>query len=284
MEVETPILSGTTATDLHLQSLTTRLDGDGPELYLQTSPEFHMKRMLAAGIGPIYQICKAVRGGESGRRHNPEFTILEWYRPGWNHHDLMSEVDDLLTAVLGTQKGERLSYAGAFERFAELDPHTAADDELRRRVTGLGIRSSEELDRDDLLNLVMTHVVESRLGRERPTFIDDYPASQAALARVREEDPPVAERFEVFVAGLELANGYHELTDATEQRRRFERDREARSRAGLSAPPIDERLLAALEAGLPSCAGVALGVDRLVMLKLGTREIADVIAFPIDRA
>jgi len=283
LEVETPVLSSDTVTDVHLRSLTCQVN-DVQTLFLQTSPEFHMKRLLAAGCGPIYQICKAFRGGESGRRHNPEFTMLEWYRPGWDHHGLMNEVEALLADVLGTPPAERLSYGEAFHRHATIDPHGAADEELRRRVADLGVQDPGGLDRDDLLNLLLTHVVEGELGRGRPTFIHDFPAGQAALAQIRPGDPPLAERFEVFVEGIELANGYNELIDPDEQRRRFERDLEIRRLADHDLPTMDDRLLAALEAGLPTCAGVALGVDRLVMLKLGTRDISDVIAFPIDRA
>ncbi|HOC43936.1 MAG TPA: EF-P lysine aminoacylase EpmA [Thermoanaerobaculales bacterium] len=285
LEVETPLLSAAAVTDLHLHSVACRLgEGDRGTRYLQTSPEYAMKRLLAAGSGPIYQICKVFRDGERGRRHNPEFTMLEWYRPGWDHHRLIDEVDELLQAVLGGGPGERIRYADAFRRCASVDPHAASDDELRTRVAALDVSGVEELDRDDLLNVLLSHVVEPRLGRGRPTFLVDYPASQAALARVRPGPPPVAERFEVFIDGVELANGFHELTDPGEQRRRFECDLEGRRRRGLPEVPVDERLLAALSSGLPDCAGVALGVDRLVMLRLGARDIADVVAFPIERA
>lgn len=285
LEVETPLLSAASVTDLHLQSLSLRVGGrDERRMYLQTSPEFAMKRLLAHGSGPIYQISKAFRDAEAGRRHNPEFTILEWYRPGWDHHRLMDEIDELLATVLGIPAGERLGYAEAFARHAAIDPHHASRDELERRVEQLRVQGVVDLERDDLLNLLLTHVVEPNLGRGRPTFIHDFPASQAALARIRPGDPRLAERFEVFVEGVELANGYHELTDPAEQRRRFEADLAERRRRGLPEVPVDHRLLAALEAGLPDCAGVALGVDRLVMLKAGANDISDVIAFPIDRA
>ena len=285
LEVETPILSAAAVTDLHLHSVACRLDLDDRRTrYLETSPEYAMKRLLAAGSGPIYQICKVFRDGERGRRHNPEFTMLEWYRPGFDHHRLMDEVDELLQAVLGVAAGERISYGDAFRRYAGIDPHAASDSELRSRVTALGVAGVAELDRDDLLNLLLSHIVEPRLGAGRPSFLFDYPASQAALARVRPGDPPVAERFEVFVGGLELANGFHELADPAEQRRRFEADLAERRQRGLPEVPVDERLLAALASGLPDCAGVALGVDRLVMLRTGARDIADVIAFPFERA
>jgi lysyl-tRNA synthetase class 2 len=288
LEVETPLLAAAPATDLHLHALATRYRGpgadDGRVLYLQTSPEFAMKRLLAAGSGPIYQLCRAFRDGEAGARHNPEFTILEWYRPGWDHHRLMDEVEELLQAVLDTTPSERLTYAEAFVRYAGLDPLGAPNAELGQRVETLGVADPRALRRDDLLDLILTHEIEPKLGVGRPTFIHDYPASQAALARVRGGEPPLAERFEAFVDGVELANGYHELVDADEQRRRFESDLEARRVAGLPEVPMDERLLAALEHGLPRCAGVALGVDRLVMLAAGTRDISRVIAFPTDRA
>jgi lysyl-tRNA synthetase class 2 len=288
MEVETPLLASAPVTDLHLHALSCHYRGPGADqgrkLYLQTSPEFAMKRLLAAGSGPIYQICPAVRDGEAGRRHNPEFTILEWYRPGWDHHRLMDEVDKLLAAILGCGSAERLSYASTFERYAGFEVFDETDAALRLRVQELGVSDVEGLLRDDLLDLVLTHVIEPRLGHCQPTFIHDYPASQASLARVRDEDPPLAERFEVFAEGIELANGYHELVEPMEQKRRFEADIKMRERQGLPTVPIDERLLAALEHGLPDCSGVALGVDRLIMLAAGTRNIADVLTFPIDRA
>jgi lysyl-tRNA synthetase class 2 len=288
LEVETPLLASAPVTDLHLHALSCRYRGpgadEGRELFLQTSPEFAMKRLLAAGSGSIYQICRAVRDGEAGRRHNPEFTILEWYRPGWDHHRLMNEVDELLAETLGCRTGERLSYAEVFERYAEIDVFAETDEALRLRVGELGVDDVEGLRRDDLLDLVLTHVIEPKLGHCQPTFIHDYPATQASLARVRDGDPPLAERFEVFAEGVELANGYHELVDPAEQRRRFESDLEARRSRGLPEVPIDERLLAALEHGLPDCAGVALGVDRLLMVAAGTRDLSDVLSFPIDRA
>ncbi len=290
LEVETPVLGAATVTDINLQSLTSRFCGpgspDGRNLFLQTSPEFHMKRLLAEGCGPIWQLCKAFRNGEAGRRHNPEFSILEWYRPGWDHHRLMDEMDDLLGVILGTQRGQRLTYAEAFHRHVGLDPHCASVDRLGDSARKLLGANAPNLgtDRDGWLQLLFSQVLEPTLGRGRPSFVHDFPASQAALARIRSGDPPLAERFEVFVEGVELANGFHELADPAEQRQRFESDIEARQRAGLPTPTPDDRLLAALEEGFPNCAGVALGVDRLVMLKAGVTDISEVIAFPIDRA
>ena len=283
LEVETPLLSAATVTDVHLHSLAATT-ADGGRRYLQTSPEFHMKRLLAAGSGPIFQLGRAVRDGESGRRHNLEFTMLEWYRPGFGHQRLMNEIDELLGEILGTPHAERLTYRGAFLRHAGVDPFAAPIEELRSAVLRSGVADPGLDDRDGLLSLLVGAVVEPRLGRGRPSFLYDYPASQAALARIRPGDPPVAERFEVYVDGVELANGFHELTDAAEQRARFEADLADRRRSGLEEPPVDERLLAALAAGLPDCAGVALGVDRLVMIALGAADIAEVIAFPADRA
>lgn len=296
LEVETPILSAAAATAPHLQSLTTQYTGPGAphgrELFLQTSPEFAMKRLLAAGSGPIYQICKAFRNGEAGRLHNPEFTMLEWYRPGFNQHTLMDEVEALVTSLLAdiiTAPAERITYADAFGRYAGVDVHKATLAELQdcARESGIAaVPGLDDHDRDAWLDLLLTHVVEPQLGHGRLCFIHDYPAAQAALARIRHHPPapPVAERFELYVNGVELASGYHELLDGQEQRRRFERDKALRRAAQIADVPLDENLLAALEQGLPACAGVAVGVDRLVMLACGATDISEVVAFPIDRA
>ncbi len=288
LEVETPLLAAAAVTDLHLDSLSCRLEAAGGErtLYLQTSPEFAMKRLLAAGSGPIFQISKAFRNTETGRCHNPEFTLLEWYRPLWDHHALMDEMDELLGAVLGVGAAERIRYGELYARHLGVDPHRDPVARLEAVAARHGIAAEgfAGADRDGWLQLLGSHLIEPRLGRGRPTFVFDYPASQAALARIRPGPPPVAERFEVFVEGLELANGYHELTDAPEQRRRFADDLAQRRALGREAVPIDERLLAALEAGMPDCAGVALGIDRLAMLEAGVGSLAEVVALPIDRA
>jgi len=291
LEVETPLLCSGGSTDPHLDSFSTDYLGPGAPagrpLYLQTSPEFAMKRLLAAGSGPIYQITKAFRNGEAGRRHNPEFTLLEWYRPGFDHHALMDEVDALLQHILRTAPAARLAYADACGRYLGLDPHRAKTAELRACAVRLGLDVSASLaddDDDTWLQLLWTHAVEPELGRNgQPVFVVAYPASQAMLARVRPGPPAIAERFELYIDGLELANGFHELGDADEQRRRFAADLHRRSTAGLPAVPIDQHLLAALEHGLPSCSGVAVGVDRLMMVQTGARAIADVLSFPLER-
>ena len=287
LEVETPALASATVTDLHLASLETRLRGRAQAYYLQTSPEYAMKRLLAAGSGDIYQICKVFRDGETGPHHNPEFTMLEWYRTGFDHLRLMDEVEALLGELLGPRLSagaERLSYREAFRRMIGVDPDSAPTGALvalaaeRLGATGLGA------DRDACLDLLLAALVAPALGRGRITFVHDYPASQAALARLLPGDPPVAARFEAYVEGIELCNGFHELADAPEQRRRFEADLRARRARGLPLPQPDERLLAALAAGLPDCAGVALGLDRVVMLATGCDTLGEVLSFAIDDA
>lgn len=291
LEVETPALCNAGVTDPHLANPVTTclLPGDhGPRrLYLQTSPEYAMKRLLAAGSGAIYQVGKAFRGGEAGRYHNPEFTLLEWYRPGLGYDAIMSETAALVATVAGrSAAGERVSYAEAFRRHADIDPLRAPLPDIVERAAAAGIQigEPERLERDDWLDLLLSHLVAPGLGRDGMTFLTEFPASQAALARVRPGDPPLAERFELFIDGIEIANGFHELTDAVEQRRRFEEDNRRRARAGLPQMPIDERLLAALQAGLPECSGVALGFDRLVMIALGLPTLREAIAFPTDLA
>ncbi len=296
LEVDTPTLSRGAVTSPHIESFSTRYHGpgaDGEILYLHTSPEFPMKRLLAAGSGAIYQIAKVFRQGESGRRHNPEFTLLEWYRPGYDHRQLMQEVEGLLLQLLqsrrGLQASEWISYRDAFEQHVGIDPHGADEQTLRTRAAALGVGPVEGLEGlDGWLDLLMSQVVEPSLGQGRLTFLYDYPVSQAALARIRpgqaSGEPDVAERFEVYYQGVELANGFHELADSVEQRRRFEAENHQRREWGMEERPLDENLLAALQQGLPDCAGVALGIDRLVMLAAGAGHIDEVIAFPLSRA
>lgn len=292
LEVETPALCGAGTTDPALASLTTRYTGPGlpagTRLFLQTSPEFAMKRLLAAGSGSIYQICKAFRDHERGGRHNPEFTLLEWYRIGFDHWQLMDEVEALLAAVLGNDPGPapRWSYRELFLHHVATDPLTCAVPALAEGAVRLGVSVPAGMPDDDpdpWRDLLWTQVVEPRLP-PGPAFVYDYPASQAALARVRADDPPVAERFELYLDGVELANGFHELSDPAEQRARFDRDAARRSAAGLEPVPADGHLLAALDHGLPDCAGVALGLDRLVMAAAAAPSIDAVVAFPVERA
>lgn len=295
LEVETPMLSAAAITDPHLNSFATVYSGPGPRhhqtLYLHTSPEFPMKRLLAASSGCIYQIARVFRDGEAGRRHNPEFTLLEWYRVGFDHHRLMDEVTELATTLLADRlplaEPERLSYQQAFERYLTFNPHrvTVAELSIIAEQHGVPIPPKMPVDAvDPWLDLLLTHCIEPQLGQDRLCFVYDYPASQAALAQLRPGDPPVGERFELYLHGIELANGFHELGDAVEQRRRFAAENAARQAQGLPAMPVDENLLAALEAGLPDCAGVALGFDRLVMLAAGENSLAEVLAFPFEQA
>lgn len=282
VEVDTPILSRHATVDFHIDSVR------AGERWLHTSPEFAMKRLLAAGSGAIYQLCHVFRAGDLGRHHNPEFLMLEWYRPGADHHELMDEIVELLVALGVAPAGtvERTSYRDAWLAHAGVDPFIA---ELPALVRALGQRAdppadAREFDRDGWLDFGMGFVVGPKLGTLAPAFVYDFPASQAALARVRPGEPPVAERFELFWKGQELANGFHELGDAAEQRQRFEADRARRRIAGREAPPYDADLIEALAAGFPDCAGVALGIDRLLMLMLGLPDVASAMAFDWDRA
>jgi len=294
MEVETPLLSAAAITDPHLASFATQYSGPGSRygqtLYLHTSPEFPMKRLLAAGSGCIYQITRVFRDGEAGRRHNPEFTLLEWYRIGFDHHQLMAEVAELATVLLNDRlalaEPEWLSYREAFERHLGLNPHRATVAELTVCAAWQGVPIPSGMPTDDVdpwLDLLLTQRLEPHLGQGRLCFLYDYPASQAALARLRPGDPPVGERFELYLDGVELANGFHELGDAVEQRQRFAAENAARQARGLPVMPVDENLLAALGAGLPDCAGVALGIDRLIMLAAGKKALAEVLAFPFEQ-
>ena len=287
MEVETPVLGAAAATDPHLESFQTRYQGpaaaQGRDLYLQTSPEFAMKRLLAAGSGPIYQICKAFRNGEAGRRHNPEFTLLEWYRPGFDHHALMDEVEALVDALLGCGAARRIRYRDLFLDRVGLDPFDFDAARAQACLQAHGVQVVlDDAEPDDWLNLILTHVIEPQLG-EGAVFVHDFPASQAMLARLSADQPPLAQRFELYVNGMELANGFHELSDAEVQRGRFEQDLQQRRWRGLPALPLDEALIDALRHGLPDCAGVALGLDRLLMLAAGVEQLAEIMSFPYDR-
>lgn len=290
LEVDTPAISHATVTDVHLHNFKTHFVGpnfaQGKSLYLMTSPEFHMKRLLAAGSGSIYQICKSFRNEENGRFHNPEFTMLEWYRVGFNHHDLMDEVDELLQLILKTAKSVKITYQQAFLSTLEVCPLEASMQELKSVASKLRLSdiAEPEKDRDTLLQLLFSVGVEPKIGLHSPAIVYDFPASQAALAKINLDDPRVADRFEVYFRGIELANGFHELDDAEEQLARFVEDNQKRRDMGLEMQPIDYHLIDALKAGLPACAGIALGVDRLIMLALGAKHIDDVTAFSFPRA
>lgn len=294
LEVDTHCLSSAAVTDLNIESFRTQYVGpgasEGASLYLHTSPEFAMKRLLAAGSGPIYQICKVFRQGEAGSQHNPEFTLLEWYRLGFDCIMLRQEVADLVTALLSPyldlQPIQHMSYQEAFERYAGVDAHRSSSRQLMECMDAFGIapvQGQAPDDRDGLLDIIVTHIVIPRLRRNRPVFIYDFPASQAALARIRQGSPPVAERFELYINGIELANGCQELTDSGEQRRRFRFDLARHHGGGDSEVPIDEYLLGALDCGLPDCSGVALGMERLCMIAIAADSIEQVMAFPLTR-
>lgn len=295
LEVETPMLSQAGVTDVHIAPFSLHFSGrteGGPATrWLRTSPEYPLKRLLAAGVGDCYELGRVFRDGEAGGRHNPEFTMLEWYRLGWNHHRLMAETIELVQAALALvgRKAvniEILSYRELFWQSLGLDAFTASIDELQAALGDVLI-DADGLTRDDWLDLLMTHRIQPRFAADAITVLHDYPASQCALARLRDEGDghPVAERFELYLGPLELANGYHELTDAAEQAARFGNDVSQRQQRGDALiPAIDPHLLAALAHGLPDCAGVALGIDRLLMAMQNTGKIADVLAFDFFRA
>jgi lysyl-tRNA synthetase class 2 len=315
LEVDTPLVSHDVVVDRHLDPLPVTLFADprqpqqGPRLWLQTSPEFHMKRLLAAygscpaasehaarhfekadagsaqPLAAIFQVTRAFRGGERGRWHNPEFTIVEWYRVGDDYHAAMDLLDRLAQELLAAAPAERLTYRDALLRYADVDPLADSNERLAARAAAaIGADPGRTNDRDGLLDLLLTQLVEPQLGRTRPTILCDYPPSQAALARVRPGDPPVAERFELYVQGVELANGYHELLDPQVLRERNRANNAQRTADGKYPVPEESRLLAAMEHGLPPCAGCALGFDRLLMVLTGACSIEEVLPFPIEQA
>ena len=298
LEVETPLLGSSTNPDPHIDSFTSTYRGprapQGIDLYLQTSPEFAMKRLLCAGSGPIYQICKAFRQGECGALHNPEFTILEWYRPEFDAAALMAEIDTLLSGLFqnlslcrsqNLQPTQIVSYRDIFLDTLGIDPLVATVREFIACVQshGIDVRGLDAEDRDAWLDVLMSHCVQPRLGQQRFTFVSEYPISQAALARVNPANSQTALRFELFFEGIELANGFYELGNAAEQRHRFLQDLAKRQRHHLSQPPLDHYLLEALDSGLPDCSGVAIGLDRVVMLLADIKNINQVLAFPMGR-
>jgi lysyl-tRNA synthetase class 2 len=284
IEVETPVLSREVIPELHIEPIRTT-SGD----FLQASPELHMKRLLAAGATAIYQVTRSFRQGERGPLHNPEFTMVEWYRVGDDMRAGIDLLDELVQSILSTPPATRTAYADAFARTLNIDPHVATIDELAAAATQVDISVPAGMrtdDHDEWLNLLLAMRVEPQLGRDRPEIIYHYPASQASLAKVIAMDAgyDVAERFELYYRGVELANGFHELSDATEQRRRFEAVNAARLADGRDALPLPESFLDALERGLPPCTGVALGFDRLVMLAMEKNTIYKHMSFSQDSA
>lgn len=290
LEVETPLLGHTSVTDPYIQSIAALVQphhgAREQRYYLQTSPEYAMKRLLANNCGPIFQICKAFRQEQTGRFHNPEFTMLEWYRPGFDHHLLMDEMDELLQLVLKIKKARRLSYTQTFQTYLNVNPHQTTSEELKQIAIDQQLDIAADInDIDTWLQLLMSEVIEKQLASDTvPTFIYDFPMTQAALAKIIPGNPPVAARFEVYYCGLELANGFYELQNAKEQRDRFEKNNRTRETLALDKLPIDELFLAALEQGLPDCAGVALGIDRLIMLALDCKAISEVLSFNFSRS
>ncbi len=292
LEVETPVLSQAAPTATYLDSFEAQYLPPGSEpqsYYLQTSPEFPMKRLLAAGSGDIYQIARVFRNGELGRLHNPEFTMLEWYRPALDYHGLMDEVDALLQEVAGLPAALKFSYQTLFEQYLKLDPLQAEEDSLKQTALASikGLPDDWQSDRDGWLEMLMSEVIEPALAKlKQPVIVYDFPASQAQLARImqKESGVSVAARFEVFAGGLELANGYDECLDAAELEQRFEADNRQRQQQGKSVMPLDVRLLAAIEHGLPPCTGVAIGLDRLMLLITGLNQLEAVQSFGFERS
>ena len=285
LEVETPVLCNSTVTDPHIESLSSKIHiGDnqaGKTFYLQTSPEYAMKRLLASGIGAIYQITRVFRDMESGKVHNPEFTLLEWYQPGYDHHGMMKAVEKLLSKF-GFEHCDYYSYADIFKSHTGINPHLVENNELLKLSNLLGLHT-ENHERAFMLDFIFNKQIASNLKSDKPVFIYDYPECMSALARLS-GDPPRAERFEVYINRIEIANGYNELCDVNEQKKRFEINREYRQQNGMQNYEIDTRFINALEHGMPACAGVAIGLDRLLMITTKSDDIRDVLTFPFDVA
>lgn len=294
LEVETPALSQGTITDAYLDAFQCAYDflpeneqGKNEVLYLQTSPEFHMKRLLASGYGSIFQIAKAFRHEGYGRFHNPEFTMLEWYRIGFNHFELMAEVSELLIDILHCEQPTKITYQTLFQQITSIDPLIASREDLLLIIRKNNKMSDWLIETDDidvLLQFIFSEIIEPHIGIKAPCFVYNFPCSQASLAKISIEDSRVAERFECYYQGIELVNGFHELTNATQQLQRFEQDNQKRLAQNLPMRHIDQSFINALQHGLPECAGVALGIDRLVMLALKLPHIDQVQTFPIERA
>lgn len=294
VEVETPLLCSGTVTDSNLDTFDTRYNyfPNSPLnisacLYLQTSPEYSMKRLLASGYKDIFQISKAFRHEDHGRYHNPEFTLLEWYRLGFSHFELMDEISELLKVTLRCEQPRKFSYSDIFKITLKIDPLNTTRDKLFEVIKLNNIHSEwldNENDIDVILQFIFAELIEPVIGIEQPCFIYDFPSSQASLAKISNKDSRVAERFECYFKGIELANGFNELTDVKEQKKRFEEDNLKRKMNGKKIKNIDTAFINALDFGLPQCSGVALGIDRLMMLLISATSIDEVITFPIDRA
>ncbi|PCJ32634.1 MAG: EF-P lysine aminoacylase GenX [Gammaproteobacteria bacterium] len=290
-EVETPILSQAAPTAPYLDSFSCDYQAIGSEqksrYYLQTSPEFTMKRLLAAGSGSIYQIARVFRNGEQGRLHSPEFTMLEWYRPKLTLIQLMNEVEMLVEQVFNFQGMAKFSYRSLFQSYLDINVFTCSDEQLK--ICGLkqipSLADDFDTDRDSWLELLMSYVIEPKLAQLNTlVFVYDFPASQAQLAKIVDDGDgyQVADRFELYIEGIELANGYNELLDADELRQRFDQGNQQRRQQGKTEIPIDENLLAAMSSGLPICSGVAIGLDRLIMLAMKKNSIAEVQSFSFE--
>ncbi|MGY8766995.1 MAG: EF-P lysine aminoacylase EpmA [Pirellulales bacterium] len=293
LEVETPLLSRDTAIDQHLDPIAVTLANDprqpqqGTSYWLQTSPEFCMKRLLASGADAIYQICKAFRAGESGRLHNPEFTMVEWYHTGDDMFAGMELLSELAELTLKRGPAQKMTYQDAFLKYTGIDPHEITSLQLMRRLSEINIdipASFTTDDHDGLLDLLLVERIQPQLGAHCPVILYNYPASQAALAQVHGTNPAVAQRFELYADGIELANGYHELLDPEILRERNQKTNQLRINDGKLPLSEESQLLEAMQHGLPACAGVALGLDRVAMLVSGNQSIDQVLAFPIDRA
>lgn len=292
-EVQTPTLSSETMIDLHIDPISVARDqlqlslpGVGENLYLQSSPEFAMKRLLASGADAIYQICPAYRAAERGASHNPEFTMLEWYRVGDRFAEGIALLAQLVDHVTDRPACQPMTYQSAFKAFAQIDPLSATLPALRdaARRLGIDLTGLDFEHADDWLNLIFDHAVVPRLGVDSPTILTHYPSSQAALALICDDDPRTAERFELFIDGVELANGYGELLDAEELLRRCDENNRARMQIGKASLPMPRHLYQAMQSGISTCSGCALGVDRLVAVLLGAGELSETLTFPIDRA